>query len=134
MLCQHFRYRHRQRLHRQVHHRCVVGIFDFKPMQLTNYHFFFNIYPYHQDGKCTARTQMLCQHFRYRHRQRLHRQVHHRCVVGIFEALPMQVTNYHFFSISITIIRMEKKNRKNRRGKQSNAESLKNKLALPSST
>ena len=28
MLCQHFRYRHRQRLHRQVQHRCVVGIFD----------------------------------------------------------------------------------------------------------
>ena len=30
---------------------------------------------------CTARTQMLCQHFRYRHRPRLHRQVNHRCIV-----------------------------------------------------
>ena len=41
MLCQHFRYRHRQRLHRQVHHRCVVGIFDSRAMQLTKVMFFF---------------------------------------------------------------------------------------------
>ena len=43
MVCQHFRYRHRYRLHRQFHHRCVVGIFDSRPMQLTKVKFF-NIY------------------------------------------------------------------------------------------
>ena len=47
----------------------------------------------------TIRTKIVCQHFRYRHRHRLHRQFHHRCIVGIFDSRPMQLTKVKFFNI-----------------------------------
>ena len=70
----------------------------------------------------TIRTKIVCQHFRYRHRHRLHRQFHHRCIVGIFDSRPMQLTKVKFFNIYRNLP-VWKKKRKSRRGKQSNTES-----------
>ena len=58
---------------------------------------------------CTVRTQMLCQHFRRRHRQRLYRQVHHRSLHHVFESRATHLTKTNFLYKSFSFYEAEKR-------------------------